>query len=163
MTGVYVAAGSNVDARRNIRLALSALRRTFPGLRVSRVYQNAAVGFAGDDFINLVVGFDTALSLKDLVGELRRIEALCGRARDAPKWAPRPMDLDILLYGDLVTVTPEATLPRPDLLRRPYMLGPLADIAAAVQHPLVRRTIGELWGEFDRDAHAMTSIDIDAD
>lgn len=163
MTGVYVAAGSNVDARRNIRLALATLRRAFPGLRVSRVYQNAAVGFAGDDFINLVVGFDTALSLKDLVGELRRIEALCGRERDAPKWAPRSMDLDILLYGDLVTVTPEATLPRPDLLRRPYMLGPLADIAAAVQHPLVRRTIGELWGDFDRDAHAMTSIDIDAD
>ena len=163
MTGVYVAAGSNVDARRNIRLALAALRRTFPGLRVSRVYQNAAVGFAGDDFINLVVGFETALSLKDLVVELQRIEALCGRSRDAPKWAPRSMDLDILLYGDLVTVTPEATLPRPDLLRRPYMLGPLADLAASVQHPLVHRTIGELWSDFDRNAHAMTSIDIDAD
>lgn len=163
MTGVYVAAGSNVDALRNIRLALATLRRMFPGLRVSRVYQNAAVGFAGDDFINLVVGFETALSLKDLVDELRRIETLCGRARDAPKWAPRSMDLDILLYGDLVTVTPEATLPRPDLLHRPYMLGPLADIAASVQHPLVHRTIGELWSDFDRNAHAMTSIDIDAE
>ena len=163
MTGVYVAAGSNVDALRNIRLALVELRRTFPGLRVSRVYQNAAVGFAGDDFINLVVGFETDLSLLDLVSELRRIEALCGRARDAPKWAPRSMDLDILLYGDLVAVTPEATLPRPDLLRRPYMLGPLADIAASVQHPLVGRSIGDLWKDFDRDAHAMTGIDLDAD
>ena len=163
MTGVYVAAGSNVDARRNIRLALATLRRTFPGLRVSRVYQNAAVGFAGDDFINLVVGFETALSLKDLVDELRRIETLCGRERDAPKWAPRSMDLDILLYGDLVTASPEATLPRPDLLRRPYMLGPLADIAASVRHPLVHRTIGDLWNDFDRNAHAMTSIDIDAE
>jgi 2-amino-4-hydroxy-6-hydroxymethyldihydropteridine diphosphokinase len=163
MTGVYVAAGSNVDARRNIRLALATLRRTFPGLRVSRVYQNAAVGFAGDDFINLVVGFETDLSLMDLVSELRRIEALCGRARDAPKWAPRSMDLDILLYGDLVAVTPEATLPRPDLLRRPYMLGPLADIAPSVQHPLARRSIGDLWQDFDRDAHSMTRIDLDAD
>ena len=83
MTGVYVAAGSNVDARRNIRLALATLRRTFRGLRVSRVYQNAAVGFAGDDFINLVVGFDTTLSLKDLVGELRRIEV---ERTKAEKW-----------------------------------------------------------------------------
>lgn len=163
MTGVYVAAGSNVDARRHIRRALTELRRTFPALQVSRIYQNAAVGFAGDDFINLVVGFETDLSLKDLVEELRRIEALCGRAREAPKWAPRSMDLDILLYGDLVTVTPEATVPRPDLLHRPYMLGPLADIAASVQHPLSHRTIGDLWNDFDRDAHAMTCINLDAD
>ena len=163
MTGVYVAAGSNVDAPRSLRLALTELRRTFPGLRVSRAYRNAAVGFAGDDFINLVVGFDTDRSLKNLVDELRRIETLCGRARDAPKWAPRSMDLDILLYGDLVAVTPEATLPRPDLLRRPYMLGPLADIAASVRHPLVHQSIGELWSAFDRDAHAMTQIDLEAE
>ena len=161
MTGVYVAAGSNVDARRNIRLALAELTKSFPGLRVSRVYQNAAVGFEGDDFINLVVGFDTPLSLVELVVELRRIEALCGRARDAAKWAPRSMDLDILLYGDTVVVTPDATLPRPDLLRRPYMLGPLADIAASVQHPVRQQSIGELWHAFDRCAHAMTVIDID--
>ncbi len=163
MTGVYVAAGSNVDARRNIRRALSELRKRFPGLRVSSVYQNAAVGFQGDDFINLVVGFDTALSLRDLIAELRTIEAICGRARDALKWAPRSMDLDILLYGDMVGVTPEATLPRPDLLRRPYMLGPLADIAASLQHPVRHRSIGQLWSEFDRGAHTMSVIDIDAD
>ena len=53
----------------------------------------------------------------------------CGRERQAPKWAPRTMDLDILLFGDTVCAEPGLTLPRPDLLKRPYMLGPAAEIA----------------------------------
>ncbi len=161
MTGVYVAAGSNVDARSNIRRALNELRTVFPGLRSSRIYQNAAVGFAGDDFINLVVGFDTELTLEQVISELRRIETLCGRPRGAAKWAPRSMDLDILLYGDQVGVYPDATLPRPDLLKRPYMLGPLADLAPQVHHPTAGRSIGELWAAFDQRAHSMQEIQID--
>jgi 2-amino-4-hydroxy-6-hydroxymethyldihydropteridine diphosphokinase len=161
MTGVYVAAGSNVDARRNIGRAVAELRAAFPGLRVSRVYQNAAVGFEGEDFINLAMGFDTQKSLDEVIAELRRIETICGRPRGAPKWAPRSMDLDILMYGDEVGVFPDATLPRPDLLKRPYMLGPLADIAPDLRHPTEHRTIGELWAAFDQKAHAMREILID--
>jgi 2-amino-4-hydroxy-6-hydroxymethyldihydropteridine diphosphokinase len=163
MTGVYVAAGSNVRAREHLRRAIEELKKTFPGLRVSRAYRNAAVGFEGEDFINLVVGFDTSAGLPQVIEELRRIEALCGRARDAPKWAPRSMDLDILLFGDLVATLPEATLPRPDLLKRPYMLGPLADVAPELRHPVAHRSIGELWADFDRGAHAMHIVDLDAD
>ena len=161
MTGVYVAAGSNVDARANIRRALGELKAAFPGLRISRIYQNPAVGFEGDDFINLVVGFDTDQTLEQVIAELRRIEFLCGRPRGAPKWAPRSMDLDILLYGDQVGVFPDATLPRPDLLKRPYMLGPLADIAPQVQHPTAGRRIAELWAAFDRQSHSMREIQIE--
>ena len=162
MTGVYVAAGSNVEARANLRCAIDELSRVFPGLRASPAYQNRAVGFDGEDFINLVVGFDTALSLAGVIAELRRVESLFGRARDARKWAPRSMDLDILLYGDLVANLPDATLPRPDLLKRPYMLGPLADIAPLLLHPVLQRSIGDLWADFDRDAHAMTPVNLGA-
>jgi 2-amino-4-hydroxy-6-hydroxymethyldihydropteridine diphosphokinase len=161
MTGVYVAAGSNIDARANLRRAIVELESTFPGLRVSRAYENAAVGFSGEDFINLVVGFDTEMSLDDVIAELRRVESLCGRARNAPKWAPRSMDLDILLFGGLVASTADATLPRPDLLKRPYMLGPLADIAPDLVHPQARRSIGELWAAFDRGAHAMHPVELE--
>jgi len=160
MTGVYVAAGSNVRPREHLRRALGELEKSFPGLHASPAYQNAAVGFVGEDFINLVVGFETASGLPAVIAELRRIEALCGRARDAPKWAARSMDLDILLFGDQVATLPEVTLPRPDLLKRPYMLGPLADLAPDLVHPLLQRRIGDLWAEFDRGAHAMRSIEL---
>jgi len=159
---VYVAAGSNIDARRNIGRALHELRGVFPDLRASPAYQNAAVGFEGEDFINLVVGFQTDLGLRGVIAELRRIEALCGRPPGAPKWAPRSMDLDMLLFGDLAGSFPEATLPRPDLIRRPYMLGPLADIAADVVHPVLKKSIGRLWAEFDRQLHPMRVVDLES-
>lgn len=160
MRPVYVAVGSNIDAPRNVRRALEELRASFPDLRASPAYRNAAVGFEGEDFINLVVGFQTDRSLAEVSTELRRIEGVCGRPRAAPKWAPRAMDLDILLYGEEVGQFPEGTLPRPDLLKRPYMLGPLADIAPDHLHPTERRTIGEIWSRFDRGAHRLHVVSL---
>jgi 2-amino-4-hydroxy-6-hydroxymethyldihydropteridine diphosphokinase len=158
MTRVYVAAGSNVDPQRNIGLALAELRREFPGIRFSPWYRNRAAGFEGDDFINLVAEFDSELPVKQLLTKLHGIEELCGRPRASPRWAPRTMDLDILLYGDLVCEDAQLKLPRPDLLKRAYMLGPLADLAPGLAHPTEKRTIGELWERFDRDAHPLERI-----
>lgn len=155
---VYVAAGSNVAPVASLVRALTALRERFPDLVVSPAYQNTAVGFAGEDFVNLVVGFTTRLSLAALLEELYAIEALCGRGRDAPKWAPRHMDLDVLLYDDLTGEFPGAKLPRPDLVRRAYMLGPMADIAPGVAHPTLGATIAELWSRFDRASHPLRRI-----
>ena len=155
---VYVAAGSNVDPVANLRRAVAALRAGFPGLVASRAYSNTAVGFDGEDFVNLVVGFDTDAALADVLAVLHAVEAQCGRPREAPKWAPRSMDLDVLLYGDLVGEFPGAKLPRPDLVKRAYMLGPLAEIAPDVVHPTLGVTIGELWRRFDRAAHPMAPV-----
>jgi len=160
MTRVFVAAGSNVDAVRNLRLAAHEMLRCFGKVDFSPAYRNAAVGFEGEDFINYVAGFDTPRGVDEVINELQRIEGLCGRARDAPKWAPRSMDLDILLYGDLVIDRPGLVLPRPDLLRRPYMLGPLADLAGELVHPTAGESIAALWARFDHAAHAMTRVDL---
>ncbi|MGH8326260.1 MAG: 2-amino-4-hydroxy-6-hydroxymethyldihydropteridine diphosphokinase, partial [Steroidobacteraceae bacterium] len=94
----------------------------------------------------------------EVLARLQAIEALCGRARDAPRWAPRSMDLDVLLYGDLVCQQPHLKLPRPDLLKRAYMLGPLAALAPELVHPTEKQTIGELWQRFDRTAHALLKV-----
>jgi 2-amino-4-hydroxy-6-hydroxymethyldihydropteridine diphosphokinase len=160
MTAVYVAAGSNVEPESNLARALDALRRSFPGLAVSSCYRNKAFGFEGEDFLNLVTGFETELTLDEVLSILRRIEADCGRSRDAPKWAPRSMDLDVLLFDDLVCSTPSLTLPRPDLLRRAYMLGPLAELAPELVHPTAHRTIGTLWSQFDQEAHPLERVEL---
>ncbi len=158
MPAVYVGAGSNVAPGRNLACAVEELGREFPGARFSPWYRNRAVGFEGEDFINLVASFDTALPVRDVLAKLHAIESLCGRPRAAPRWAPRSMDLDVLLYGDLVCDEPGLKLPRPDLLKRAYMLGPLAALAPEVVHPTARLTIGELWRRFDQAAHPLEPV-----
>jgi 2-amino-4-hydroxy-6-hydroxymethyldihydropteridine diphosphokinase len=159
MSRVYVAIGSNINPEENVAKAARELQRLFPDARFSSWYRNRAVGFEGDDFVNGVVGFTTDLPLRSVIERLHAVEALCGRPRDAPRWAPRAMDLDVLLYDNVVCAEPKLTLPRPDLLKRPYMLGPLAEIAPEVVHPTAGLTIAELWRRFDRTSHAMTRID----
>jgi 2-amino-4-hydroxy-6-hydroxymethyldihydropteridine diphosphokinase len=160
MVAVYVAAGSNVEPVANLRRALDVLDASFAPLRLSRAYRNAAVGFAGDDFVNLVLGFETSLAVEAVLERLYQAEAACDRERAAPKWAPRAMDLDILLYDDRVCERPGLVLPRPDLVRRPYMLGPMAELAPDLRHPTLGLTMGELWQRFDRAAHAMQVVDL---
>jgi 2-amino-4-hydroxy-6-hydroxymethyldihydropteridine diphosphokinase len=151
MAEVYVAAGSNVEPERNLARALDELQQAFGDLTVSPAYRNPAVGFAGADFINLVVRFSSAASPRQVKQTLERIEELCGRPRNAPKWGPRTMDLDVLMYDQLVSDEPGLLLPRPDLLRRAFMLKPLADLAPGLRHPTQQRTIGELWSQFAGD------------
>jgi 2-amino-4-hydroxy-6-hydroxymethyldihydropteridine diphosphokinase len=149
VTLAYVSGGSNLDAERNVILAARALKARHPGARFSHCYRNKAVGFDGPDFINFVVELPVAGTPALLKGELECIETQCGRVRNAPKWAPRAMDLDILIFGDVVQNVPGLVLPRPDLLRWGFMLGPLAELAPALRHPS-GGTIGELWQRFDR-------------
>ena len=158
MPQVYVAAGSNIEPERHLAMAVRELERQFPGVRFSPWYRNSAEGFQGEDFINLVAGFATELPVTEVLRILHAIEADCGRPRDAPRWAPRSMDLDVLLYGDLVRQEPHFKLPRPDLLKRAYMLGPLAVLAPDLVHPTERLTIGELWNRFDRAAHPLVQV-----
>jgi 2-amino-4-hydroxy-6-hydroxymethyldihydropteridine diphosphokinase len=161
MTKVYVAAGSNVEPEKNLARACREIAATWPGTVFSHAYRNKAVGFDGPDFLNLVLGFDSGDPIAKVLVRLRAIETLCGRPPNSPKWASRAMDLDVLLFGSLVEKTDDYTVPRPDLLKRPYMLGPMAEIAPSVIHPTANKTIGQLWREFAGDSHAMIPAAID--
>jgi len=153
MPEVLVAAGSNVRPREHLRRAVAMMRELWPDLRLSGAYRNKAVGFEGEDFVNLVAGFSTG----------HRIESACGRPREAPKWAPRSMDLDVLVYGDTVGEFPGAVLPRRDLLRRPYMLGPAAEVAPGFVHPTEHCTLAELWAAFDTEGHEMWPVSLEGE
>jgi 2-amino-4-hydroxy-6-hydroxymethyldihydropteridine diphosphokinase len=157
----YVAAGSNVRPRASLGQALRLLSREFPGLRASRAYANPAVGFEGDDFINLVVAFAADLPTEALLERLKAVERACGRPPGAPKWGPRALDLDLLLHGGSVGRVAGKLLPHPDLLTRAWVLGPLAELAPGLVHPLAGQPIESLWRRFDQRAHPLHPVSLE--
>lgn len=163
MTRVYVSMGSNIERENNIRAGLAALREHYGPLTVSSVYDSKAVGFAGDDFYNLVVGFDTAGDVHAVAHTLERIEHEHGRARGAARFNSRTLDLDLLLYDDLVLHEPGLKLPRPDILKYAFVLWPLAEIAGQWRHPQDGRTYQELWQCFDKGQQKLVRVDFPAD
>lgn len=160
MTEVFVGVGSNVEPEENIRSGLIALAETFGVLRLSPVYRNKPVGFDGDDFLNMVVAFDTDLGVDDIAVELERIEAASGRERGGEKFGPRTLDIDLLLYGSEITRQGEHDLPRDEITRYAFVLRPLAELAGEKKHPGSGRTFEELWQAFDADAHPLEPVDL---
>jgi len=142
---VFVSLGSNITPRRNLTAALPLLASRFGPLRVSPVYEGPAVGFEGDPFLNLVVGFSTAEALVTVLDFLRGVEHDFGRRRGEARFAPRSLDLDIILFGDQVGEAAGLRLPRADILRYAFVLKPLADLAPDATHPELGRTYRELW------------------
>jgi 2-amino-4-hydroxy-6-hydroxymethyldihydropteridine diphosphokinase len=158
---VFVAMGSNIDASSRMLQAALALKSHFADVRFSGCYRNPAFGFNGPDFINAAAGFESRFSIVQLLQIMRGIEAQCGREASAPKWLPRAMDLDLLLYGEVVGAGPGYTLPRPDLVKRVYMLGPLSELAPTAIYPPDGPTIGELWQQFPRSEHTLERLTLD--
>lgn len=148
MTRVYLSLGSNQEPHRYLRAALDELRARFGDIDISPAYRSAAVGFDGADFINLAVGLDTELSPNELNDWLHALEDRHGRRRDVPRYADRTLDVDIVLYADLVTQGPgHLDIPRKEL-KHAFVLKPIADIAPEMRHPVNGRTMAELWTAF---------------
>lgn len=159
MAAVYLGLGSNVEPEANLALAIRELRARYGELRLSPVYRSAAVGFDGPDFLNLVVGLDSGQSPADIHAEIERIHDLAGRVRGSERYSSRPLDIDLLLYDDLILEHPRFHLPRRDVLDFAFVLRPLAEIAPDLTHPRTGRTIAAHWAEFDAASQPLEPVE----
>lgn len=152
MPRIYISVGSNIDRERNIEGAIAELHQRFAPLTLSPVYETRAVGFDGDDFYNLVIGFDSTMPVMELAILLDEIENRFGRDRSLPRFGPRTLDLDLLIYGDHIQHDGALELPRAEIAHYSFVLKPLADIAGEETHPELGRTYDDLWSAFaDKD------------
>ena len=147
MTRVYLSLGSNLEPQRHLRAALEALHERFGAIIESPVYRFPAIGFDGPDFLNLAVGLDTDVDPESLNVWLHALEDRRGRRRDVPRFSSRTLDIDLVLYGALVQKgRNHLDVPRPELAQA-FVLKPLADIAPRALHPLLGKTMLDLWRE----------------
>jgi len=158
MARVYLSLGSNIDREQHIGSALELLTEAFGPLEQSSVYESEAVGFDSTAFYNLVVGFDTDEEPRAVQRVLRRIEAQNARVR-TKRLSARTLDLDLLLYDDLIVDEEGLRLPRNDITRYAFVLGPLAEIAGEERHPVTGERYASMWSAFDDNDQNLTRID----
>ncbi len=158
MPKVYVSIGSNEHREKHIRAGLEALTKKFGPLQLSPVYETPAEGFDGDPFYNLVAGFETVLSVGILSETLKQIEADNGRRRDVPKFSSRTLDIDILTYDGAVGLIDGVELPRDEIEKYAFVLGPLADIAPMEKHPQTGISYKEMWAQFPVEKKGMEKV-----
>jgi len=141
----HLSLGSNLDPERHLREAIAELRERFDDVTVSAAYRFPAVGYVGADFLNAAASVRTTLSPAALNAWLHALEDAHGRDRSGPRYSDRTLDIDIVLYDDLVAEgAGNLRIPR-DELRHAFVLKPLAEIAPDAVHPLEHRRIIEMW------------------
>ncbi|UAB69777.1 2-amino-4-hydroxy-6-hydroxymethyldihydropteridine diphosphokinase [Vibrio sp. SCSIO 43132] len=142
MITTYIGVGSNIERKKHVQAALSELRKLGEQIRISTVYECASVGFESRPFYNLVVEMKTSLSLSSLSSTLREIEIRWGRDPDAQKMQDRTLDLDIVLYGDVVSSKP--SLPREDIYKYAFVIQPMYELCPELVIPNDGRTVTQI-------------------
>ncbi len=158
---VFIGVGSNIDREDNVRAGIRVLRDQFANVVTSTVYESSAVGFAGDNFYNLVVSMETTLAPAALQEKLHTIENQFGRQRGGPRYASRTLDLDLLLYDDLVCNEDGLQIPREDVTMFAFVLCPLSELAGELRHPVSGERYADLWAAFEQKDQALWSVGLE--
>lgn len=155
MASAFLSLGSNLEPERHLAAAVAELRARFGAVRLSPVYRTPAVGFEGPDFLNLAAIVETDLEPEALDAWLHALEDRHGRRRDVPRFSSRTLDVDLVLYDDLVLRGPgNLEVPRGELAKHAFVLKPCVDLAPDLAHPTLGRTLAELWAGFPEDRKA---------
>jgi 2-amino-4-hydroxy-6-hydroxymethyldihydropteridine diphosphokinase len=158
VTEVYLSAGSNIAPEKNLELACQQLAEHYGDLELSAVYRNAAEGFSGDEFLNMVIGFSTDETPEQIVERIETIHDRARRKRTANKFSSRTLDLDLLLYGN--EVRKQMKLPHKDIENYSFVAKPLAELAPHHRHPVNGKTMQQIWDEFEKDSHPLEKVEL---
>ncbi|TQV74868.1 2-amino-4-hydroxy-6-hydroxymethyldihydropteridine diphosphokinase [Aliikangiella marina] len=155
---VYLGVGSNIDADHHINIAKQAIQTYYPSSQFSRTFESEAVGFVGDNFLNLVAEIETSTPLEQLIEDIKHLEDQLGRVRGGEKFSSRTIDIDILLYGDLICEKP-IVLPRDEILENAYVLWPLSEMRPLLKVPGSNQTYSQKWQAFNKDSQKIVPLD----
>lgn len=156
MANIFVGIGSSINKQENIRLGIQALQTEFGALTISSTYESEPVGFKGGNFYNLVVAFDSSLSPQALISKFKQLETQQGRPQKTQKFAPRTLDLDLLLHDQLIDSSID--LPRAEILSNAFVLQPLSELAPNLKHPIVNKSYQVLWDNFPKEKQKLWQI-----
>ncbi|MCG0275191.1 MAG: 2-amino-4-hydroxy-6-hydroxymethyldihydropteridine diphosphokinase [Thermosediminibacteraceae bacterium] len=147
MPRAFIALGSNLgDREKNIKEAMERIkRRGIKILKVSSVIETEPYGYKDQDkFLNAACLVETELTPRELLKTLLEIEREMGRERKV-RWGPRNIDLDLIFYEDMVIEEDGLVVPHPDAHNRTFVMGPIAEIDPEFQHPVLKKTVGEIY------------------
>jgi len=157
MAKIFVGLGSNIEPTIHIQQGMDALLKSFPDCIFSKQYESESVGFDGENFINSVAEFTSPLTISEVVAVLGKIEDASGRTRTGPKFSARTLDIDLLLYDDVVCEAP-VSLPRYEILKNAFVLWPLSELAPTSKHPVNGKTYAQLWQEYPKEKQKLWEI-----
>lgn len=162
MAQIYISLGSNIDREHHTKQGLisiaSKFELAFEQLALSSLFECEAVGFDGPIFYNMVIGIKCNHSVEEVASILREIEFSHGRDHNAKKFSPRTLDLDLLLYDNLIIDQP-AQLPRDEITKNAFVLWPLSQIAPTLNHPILKQSYQELWQAYNKSSQQLSIVE----
>ena len=147
MSLLHLNIGSNVDRRKNIRLALGQLEYFFDKMKISSLFESPSEGFEGKDFFNIGVNVETSKKISEVLDILHQIEDSLGRNRLQPKFSSRIIDLDLVIYDNIIDE--KFNIPRKDIFKYAFVLAPLLELNPDGIHPEKGVSYLELWEDFE--------------
>lgn len=157
MAQVYISLGTNINRDFHLNHGLDALAKQFGLLTLSSLFESEAIGFNGSPFYNMVIKLTTTLPIEKVCTILRNIEFSNGRSLTAKKFSPRTLDLDLLLYDDLILQQP-AQIPRDEICSNAFVLWPLAEISPLLVHPVLKESYQQLWSNYDQTSQQIRKL-----
>ena len=158
MAQIFIGIGSSLDRQKSIKLGVTSLKAIFGEIRLSNVYESESVGFEGKNFYNLVAEFHSELPIKQVIQKLKAIEVQLGRPEKTIKFAPRALDLDILLYDQVIDK--ELNIPRSEITENAFVLQPLAELAPNLSHPVLKVDYQTLWQQYPTNKQKLWQIEV---
>ena len=150
MAQLYISLGTSVERDKYLACGLTSLTQEFGKLTLSSLFESEAVGFKGPHFYNMVIAVTTKKTISEVAILLKNIELKHGREENAKKCSPRTLDLDLLLFDDLILSEP-VQIPRHEITENAFVLWPLSEVAGDLIHPVLKQSYNEIWQSYDKN------------